>query len=142
MCCARHIHGGSWWDAFVSWGIHRDPYPPDPKTHTPNLHPHPSTCRTRTITDLATLFYEWGWGQSFHFANRHRDETFAQSIKRHEYYLASRLVSLCGRPVVRVGLVLGVVVCNAALWRRFGLGWLMMERRPCTHTHTHPYLPP
>jgi len=43
--------------------------------------------------DLATLFYEWGWGQSFHFANRHKDETFAQSIKRHEYYLASRLVS-------------------------------------------------
>merc|ERR1740139_436104 len=21
--------------------------------------------------DLATLFYEWGWGQSFHFANRY-----------------------------------------------------------------------
>jgi sterol 24-C-methyltransferase len=45
------------------------------------------------MADLATLFYEWGWGQSFHFANRHKDESFAQSIKRHEYYLASRLVS-------------------------------------------------
>lgn len=41
--------------------------------------------------DLATLFYEWGWGQSFHFANRYPNESFAESIKRHEYYLASKL---------------------------------------------------
>jgi len=41
--------------------------------------------------DLATLFYEWGWGQSFHFANRFPNETFAESIRRHEYYLASKL---------------------------------------------------
>ncbi|GAB5032501.1 sterol methyltransferase [Nannochloropsis oceanica] len=44
--------------------------------------------------DLATLFYEWGWGQSFHFANQLRDENFKQSIRRHEYYLASRLDNL------------------------------------------------
>ena len=41
--------------------------------------------------DLATLFYEWGWGQSFHFANRYPNESFHESIKRHEYYLASQL---------------------------------------------------
>jgi len=41
--------------------------------------------------DLATLFYEWGWGQSFHFAYRFPFETFAESIRRHEYYLASKL---------------------------------------------------
>ena len=41
--------------------------------------------------DLATLFYEWGWGQSFHFAYRHPHESFAESIRRHEYYLASKL---------------------------------------------------
>lgn len=45
------------------------------------------------VADLATLFYEWGWGQSFHFAHRYAGETFIQSIRRHEYYLASRLVS-------------------------------------------------
>lgn len=45
------------------------------------------------VSDLATLFYEWGWGQCFHFAHRYADETFVQSIKRHEYFLASRLVS-------------------------------------------------
>eukprot|EP00559_Dactyliosolen_fragilissimus_P002420 CAMPEP_0184862972 /NCGR_PEP_ID=MMETSP0580-20130426/8178_1 /TAXON_ID=1118495 /ORGANISM="Dactyliosolen fragilissimus" /LENGTH=394 /DNA_ID=CAMNT_0027360999 /DNA_START=20 /DNA_END=1204 /DNA_ORIENTATION=- len=41
--------------------------------------------------DLATLFYEWGWGQSFHFAYRYPHESFKQSILRHEYYLASKL---------------------------------------------------
>ena len=41
--------------------------------------------------DLATLFYEWGWGQSFHFAYRHPHEDFAESIRRHEHYLASKL---------------------------------------------------
>jgi len=41
--------------------------------------------------DLATEFYEWGWGTSFHFADRRKGESFQQSIKRHEYYLAGRL---------------------------------------------------
>jgi len=41
--------------------------------------------------DLATLFYEWGWGQSFHFAFRYPFESFSESIRRHEYYLASKL---------------------------------------------------
>ena len=41
--------------------------------------------------DLATLFYEWGWGQSFHFAFRHPHEDFGESIRRHEHYLASKL---------------------------------------------------
>jgi sterol 24-C-methyltransferase len=41
--------------------------------------------------DLATEFYEWGWGTSFHFADRRKGESFQQSILRHEYYLAGRL---------------------------------------------------
>jgi sterol 24-C-methyltransferase len=44
-----------------------------------------------TYYDLSTLFYEWGWGSSFHFAYRHLFESFAESIRRHEYYLASKL---------------------------------------------------
>lgn len=31
--------------------------------------------------ELATLFYEWGWGSSFHFASRWRNESFQDSIK-------------------------------------------------------------
>jgi len=41
--------------------------------------------------DLATEFYEWGWGTSFHFADRRKGETFKQSILRHEYFLAGRV---------------------------------------------------
>ena len=41
--------------------------------------------------NLATDFYEWGWGQSFHFAERLPAETFGASIARHEYYLAARM---------------------------------------------------
>merc|ERR1711998_481640 len=41
--------------------------------------------------NLATDFYEWGWGQSFHFANKLAGESFGSSIQRHEYYLALRL---------------------------------------------------
>lgn len=40
--------------------------------------------------DLVTDFYEWGWGQSFHFAPRIIGETFEESIVRSEYYLALR----------------------------------------------------
>ena len=40
--------------------------------------------------ELATLFYEWGWGSSFHFACRWRDESFSDSIKvrRPEWFVA------------------------------------------------------
>jgi len=40
--------------------------------------------------DLVTDFYEWGWGQSFHFAPRRKGETFNESIKRAEFFLALR----------------------------------------------------
>jgi len=41
--------------------------------------------------DLVTDFYEYGWGQSFHFAPRFINETFLESIKRVEYFLAGKL---------------------------------------------------
>jgi len=41
--------------------------------------------------DLVTDFYEWGWGQSFHFAPRLKGETFLESIKRAEYFLAAKM---------------------------------------------------
>eukprot|EP00897_Mesotaenium_endlicherianum_P010933 jgi/Mesen1/9869/ME000070S09157 len=50
--------------------------------------------------DLATSFYEYGWGQSFHFAHRLKDETLRESIKRHEHFLALRLGL---RPGMKVG---------------------------------------
>lgn len=40
--------------------------------------------------NLVTSFYEYGWGQSFHFAPRHTNESFESSIARYEYFLAAR----------------------------------------------------
>lgn len=40
---------------------------------------------------LVTDFYEYGWGDSFHFANRYIGESHKESLRRAEYYLALKL---------------------------------------------------
>lgn len=40
--------------------------------------------------DLVTDFYEFGWGQSFHFAPRRRVESFKAQLLRHQLFLADR----------------------------------------------------
>mmetsp|Transcript_41931 Transcript_41931/g.131055 ORF Transcript_41931/g.131055 Transcript_41931/m.131055 type:complete len:392 (+) Transcript_41931:104-1279(+) len=64
--------------------------------------------------DLATEFYEWGWGTSFHFADRRSGETFRQSILRHEYYLAGRLGVCQGAKVLDCGCGIGGPARNIA----------------------------
>lgn len=68
--------------------------------------------------ELATLFYEWGWGQSFHFANQVGNETFDMAIKRHEYYLAGRLGVAPGEKVLDVGCGVGGPMRNIARFTR------------------------
>jgi sterol 24-C-methyltransferase len=48
--------------------------------------------------DLATVFYEWGWGSSFHFSFQYPWESFYESIRRHEYILAAQLGPSCYGP--------------------------------------------
>jgi sterol 24-C-methyltransferase len=64
--------------------------------------------------ELATLFYEWGWGHSFHFAYKRKGESFDQSIKRHEYYLAGKLGVNKGDKVLDVGCGIGGPYRNIA----------------------------
>lgn len=64
--------------------------------------------------DLATEFYEWGWGASFHFADRRAGETFQQSILRHEYYLAGRLNISRGAKILDCGCGIGGPARNIA----------------------------
>ena len=68
--------------------------------------------------DLATEFYEWGWGACFHFADRRGSETFAQSLLRHEYYLASRLAVSAGSKVLDCGCGIGGPARNIARFTR------------------------
>ncbi|CAM9971892.1 unnamed protein product, partial [Sphacelaria rigidula] len=64
--------------------------------------------------ELATLFYEWGWGSSFHFAYRMAGENFTDSIKRHEYYLAGRLGVNKGSKLLDCGCGIGGPYRNIA----------------------------
>ena len=56
---------------------------------------------------LSTDFYEYGWGKSFHFANRFRGETLAESIQRHESYLALKMQLKAGDQVLDIGCGVG-----------------------------------
>ena len=60
-----------------------------------------------TYYDLVTDFFEYGWGQSFHFAPRAAQESFAASIARHEHYIAHRLGLGPGMTAVDLGCGVG-----------------------------------
>ncbi|OQR90719.1 sterol 24c-methyltransferase [Thraustotheca clavata] len=64
--------------------------------------------------DLVTDFYEYGWGQSFHFANRFRDETFRESIRRVEYFLSGKLGLSKGKYALDMGCGIGGPMRNIA----------------------------
>jgi len=56
---------------------------------------------------MVTDIYEMGWGESFHFAPRHKWETFDASIARHEMYLAHRLGLEKGKVALDLGCGVG-----------------------------------
>lgn len=66
--------------------------------------------------NLVTDFYEWGWGQSFHFAPRFHNEPFMASIMRAEYHLCSRLGMKPGMRALDVGCGVGGPMRNMAIF--------------------------
>jgi sterol 24-C-methyltransferase len=64
--------------------------------------------------DLATDFYEYGWGQSFHFAQQAAGESFRDAILRHEQRLAQRLALRPDMTVLDVGCGVGGPMRNNA----------------------------
>eukprot|EP01132_Coremiostelium_polycephalum_P004651 gene4651-5810_t len=65
------------------------------------------TSMVNQFYDLATDFYEFGWGQSFHFGARHKYESFEASIARHEMFLAHQLGLFPGMKVLDIGCGVG-----------------------------------
>ncbi|KAK1991277.1 hypothetical protein LX36DRAFT_685565 [Colletotrichum falcatum] len=62
---------------------------------------------TRQYYNLATDFYEYGFGQSFHFSRSAAGEPFRQSIARHEHYLAHAIGIKSEMKVLDVGCGVG-----------------------------------
>jgi len=57
--------------------------------------------------NLVTDIYEFGWGESFHFAPRHKWESFAASIARHEMYLSHKIELNPGKIALDIGCGVG-----------------------------------
>jgi sterol 24-C-methyltransferase len=67
--------------------------------------------------DLATDFYEYGWGQSFHFATQAKGEAYTQAIARHEHWLALQL-QLKKDDLVLVRFYGSLKISRQGLWLR------------------------
>ncbi len=57
--------------------------------------------------DLATDFYLFGWGRSFHFAAHRRGESFKDAIHRHQIFLADKLSLKAGMTAIDIGCGVG-----------------------------------
>ncbi|KAJ1552256.1 Delta(24)-sterol C-methyltransferase, partial [Nowakowskiella sp. JEL0078] len=62
---------------------------------------------TNHFYDMVTDFYEYGWGQSFHFAKMWKNLPFDHAVARHEDYLALKLGLKRGQKVMDVGCGVG-----------------------------------
>lgn len=62
---------------------------------------------TRDYYDLVTAFYEYGWGESFHFAPLYPDKPFKESIRLYEIFLADRLDLRPGMRALDIGCGIG-----------------------------------
>lgn len=86
-----------------------------------NLHEQDESQRTgnyqrfvNAYYNVSTVFYEWAWGSSFHFAPRKPYESFQGAILRHEMRLADRLGIKEGYKVLDVGCGIGGPLINIA----------------------------
>jgi len=64
--------------------------------------------------NVSTVFYEWAWGKSFHFAPRKPYDTFQSAILRHEIRLADKIGVKVGHKVLDVGCGIGGPLSNIA----------------------------
>ncbi|KAI8806049.1 S-adenosyl-L-methionine-dependent methyltransferase [Cladochytrium replicatum] len=66
-----------------------------------------SAALTNAYYDLSSDFYEYGWGESFHFARMHKNSSFQQNLARHESLLAVKLGLGKGMTCLDVGCGVG-----------------------------------
>jgi len=74
--------------------------------------------KVESFYNIATDFYEYGWGESFHFAPRYKCESFQESIVRHEHYLAHAINLQPGEKAYDLGCGVGGPLRNIARFTR------------------------
>ena len=78
--------------------------------------PKAADCQEVTVAyyDIATDFFEYGWGEGFHFATINKGESREHAFARHEYKLALKLGLKKGATVLVGGRLVysGVVMTN------------------------------
>ena len=79
----------------------------DGKQASVNGRKKEATAMVNEYYDLVTDFYEYGWGQAFHFAPRFQGETFYEALARHEYFLALQGGFKAGMRVLDLGCGVG-----------------------------------
>lgn len=62
---------------------------------------------SQSYYNSVTDFYEYGWGESFHFCTFYKGENFCQSITRHEHYLSYKMGLKEDMKVLDVGCGIG-----------------------------------
>ena len=72
----------------------------------------------KTFFALVTDFYEYGWGQSFHFAPAMNGASFGESIAAHEYFLGKAMDLRPGMKVLDIGC--GVGGPQRSIAKKFG----------------------
>lgn len=76
-------------------------------SQSPEDRKHAAANIANEYYDLVTDFYEFGWGQAFHFGIRYNGETFFESLTRHDHYLALRGGFKEGMKLIDVGCGVG-----------------------------------
>lgn len=71
--------------------------------------------------DLVTDFYQFGWGDSFHFAARRQGERFKDSLIRCERFLADELELTPAKKAVDIGCGIGGPLCEIARYSGAGV---------------------
>lgn len=78
--------------------------------------------------DIATDFYIYGWGSSFHFAPRLKGESFKSSIVRHEHWLASQLNVRPGQQIIDLGCGVCGPLVNLAKFTRCNMTGVTIDQ--------------
>jgi len=87
---------------------------------------------TVAFYDIVTDFYQWGWGQSFHFAPRNKGEGFHESLLRQEHWLAGRLGIKPGEDVCDLGCGVCGPLVNIAKFTRANIAGVTIDEYQVT----------